>query len=637
MDLSVIIVNYNVSLFLEQCILSVQKALQGIQAEIIVVDNKSIDDSCDMVRTQFKQVILIENNQNYGFAKANNIGINRARGRNVLLLNPDTIVHENCLKLCLQYLNSHENVGALGVKMIDGSGKILPESKRGFPTAWVSFCKMSGLYKLFPHSKFFNGYYLGHLSYDSNCEVDVLTGAFFMSPMKVLQKISGLDESFFMYGEDIDLSHRIKQEGYKLIYLSNAQIIHFKGESTKKSSINYWFSFYSAMMIFSKKHQKNTSLLFLLKIAIFVKGILSFIKSVLKRTGLMLIDGLAIISGFYAIKYFWSNYFYKTPYHFQTISLWFNGLLYAFIWIACFFLLGVYDKRFKKQDLVLASIIGFIINLGIYALIPEGLRSSRMVLGLTFILVLLYLTASRFIFNKLKLFSISSHKDLNRILILGSEEEKTQVFELIKSEENNFELAGIISADRSNTILTDRNFIQFYNPSQVIACPSVYNSIDITSLISNIPDSILFKILNPSGKGIIGSSNRKSSGELFTFENTWNLNKEKYKRQKRFFDLSFGFVVLLFSWILIFFQKNKLKLFQNILDTLLGVRTWVGISPQQEGFNLIGKKAVFLLDQESDKSMDEIFIKDNIRNYCRNYSIWMDLNICLNDFEKLSQ
>ncbi|NOT38459.1 MAG: glycosyltransferase, partial [Saprospiraceae bacterium] len=423
MDLSVVIVNYNVSHFLEQCIVSVQKALKGIAAEIIVVDNNSVDDSCAMVSSQFPDVILVQNDNNLGFSKANNIGIRLAKGEYVLLLNPDTIVHESCLSTCLKYMQEHKEVGGIGVKMLDGSGRLLPESKRGFPTAWVSFCKMTGLYKLFPNSGFFNGYYMGHLSYDNNVEVEVLTGAFFLAPRKLLNEIHGLDEAFFMYGEDIDLSYRIRQKGYKLMYLSDAQIIHFKGESTKKASFNYWYSFYNAMLIFSQKHHGSSSL-FLLKIAVFAKGILSFIKSLVQRTGIIVIDALAIISGLYFIKYFWSLYFFHTPYHFDSAALWFNAGLYVFVWIASFYLLGVYDKKHKIQDLVLSSIFGFVVNLAIYALIPENLRSSRMVLGLTFIFVLLYVLFSRYIFRKFNLGKFYKSSKINKILILGTSDEK---------------------------------------------------------------------------------------------------------------------------------------------------------------------------------------------------------------------
>ena len=259
MDLSVIIVNYNVCHFLEQAISTSLKAISGLHAEIIVVDNNSIDQSCEMVNKLFPEVILIRNKENYGFAKANNIGIKIAKGEFVLLLNPDTLIQEDCFHKCIEFMKSNPKTGALGVKMLDGSGNILPESKRGFPTTWVSFCKMSGLYKLFPHSKLFNSYYLGHLDYNHNHRIEILTGAFFFTRRNILEQLHGLDESYFMYGEDIDLSHSVNLLGYELYYLAETQIIHFKGESTKKSSLNYWSAFYNAMLIFTNKYNKSNS------------------------------------------------------------------------------------------------------------------------------------------------------------------------------------------------------------------------------------------------------------------------------------------------------------------------------------------------------------------------------------------
>ncbi|MDD5694837.1 MAG: glycosyltransferase family 2 protein [Bacteroidales bacterium] len=213
MKLSVIIVNYNVRYFLEQCLLSVRKAIAELDAEVFVVDNNSVDSSAQMVREKFPGVILIENNENIGFARANNQAIIRSQGEYVLLLNPDTVVEHDTFSKIVTFMDSHLDAGGLGVKMVDGNGKFLPESKRGLPTPAVAFYKIFGLSKLFPRSKRFGKYHLGYLDKDEIHPVDILSGACMLIRKTVLDRIGLLDETFFMYGEDIDLSYRITQAG----------------------------------------------------------------------------------------------------------------------------------------------------------------------------------------------------------------------------------------------------------------------------------------------------------------------------------------------------------------------------------------------------------------------------------------
>ena len=278
MKISVIIVNYNVRHFLEQCVASVRRALHSLQGEILVFDNASVDDSVLMLRQHFPDVHCIESKTNLGFSKANNAAAKLAKGEYVLILNPDTVLPEDCLIRCLEFLDAHPDAGALGVKMVDGQGKFLPESKRGFPGFWVCFCKMIGLYKLFPASSIFNGYYMGHLKENETNEVDVLTGAFMMMRKEVYDKVGGFDEQFFMYGEDLDLCYRIQKAGFKVFYVHSTQIIHYKGESTKRSSLDETKVFYSAMHLFVKKHLSSSLLVeIILRSAIAARSIFAFI------------------------------------------------------------------------------------------------------------------------------------------------------------------------------------------------------------------------------------------------------------------------------------------------------------------------------------------------------------------------
>jgi len=253
MLLSVIIINYQVRYFLELCLLSVEKAVKGVEAEIIVVDNHSGDDSLGYLRPRFPAVRFLANAENIGFGRANNLALEQARGEYILFLNPDTILPENSVDQCLAFLASTPGVGGLGVRMIDGGGRFLKESRRGFPTPWVGFCRLSGLSALFPRSRYFSGYYLGHLPADQAHPAPVLSGACLWVSRAVLEKTGYFDPQFFLYAEDIDLSYRIEQAGFTNYYMPAVTIVHFKGESTRKD-IRYVRQFYRAMRQFRRKH-----------------------------------------------------------------------------------------------------------------------------------------------------------------------------------------------------------------------------------------------------------------------------------------------------------------------------------------------------------------------------------------------
>jgi O-antigen biosynthesis protein len=286
MDLSIIIVSYNVRDFLEQCLLSVRKAAEGLVCEIFVVDNNSADGSCDMVTGKFPEVVLMRNMSNRGFSAACNQAIVLAKGKFILLLNPDTVVEEDTFSKCISFMTAHPEAGAAGVKMLDGNGRMLPESKRAFPTPAAALFKMAGLSLLFPRSKYFNRYYLGHLDDTKTAEADIISGAFMFIRRESLEKTGPLDEKFFMYGEDIDLSYRLIMAGYRNYYYPEVKIIHYKGESTRKSDINHTIHFYRAMMIFTDKHfgkQGFGLVSILLQIAIILRGFLSLIKTLIQK------------------------------------------------------------------------------------------------------------------------------------------------------------------------------------------------------------------------------------------------------------------------------------------------------------------------------------------------------------------
>ncbi|RZK30186.1 MAG: glycosyltransferase family 2 protein, partial [Hymenobacter sp.] len=306
MKLSVIVVSYNVCYFLEQALLAVRTAAAhlGQPVEVFVVDNNSADNSVAMVRTRFPEVILIENPDNPGFSKANNQALHRATGQYQLLLNPDTLVEEAAFQRCCAFLDAHPRGGGLGVRMLDGQGRFLPESKRGLPTPRVAFYKIFGLAWLFPRSRTFGRYHLGFLDPDQPHQVAVLSGAFMLLRRAALDQVGLLDEDYFMYGEDIDLSYRLTQGGWQNWYFPGARIIHYKGESTKRTSVNYVRVFYRAMAIFAQKHfAPGRAGLFtkLITIAIWLRAGAAVGQRLATRAAPLLLDAGLLYAGMYAL------------------------------------------------------------------------------------------------------------------------------------------------------------------------------------------------------------------------------------------------------------------------------------------------------------------------------------------------
>ncbi|MBQ8098192.1 MAG: glycosyltransferase family 2 protein [Bacteroidaceae bacterium] len=291
MKLSVIIVSYNVKHYLEQCLRSVFRSASGIDLEVFVVDNDSHDATPQYLHEQFSpelypQLHVIANHVNVGYGKANNQALGESRGDYVLFLNPDTLLSDSCLPECLRFMEQHPEAGAVGVRMLRPDGSFAPESRRGLPTPFTAFCKFSGLSRLLPRSRVFGRYYMSYLDASEVCPIDVVSGAFMMVPRAVLSEVGGFDEDFFMYGEDIDLSYRILKSGRQNYYLP-LPILHYKGESTEKTSYRYVYVFYEAMLIFFNKHYRHYGLLLSLpvKAAIFLFGTYAYFKQQFSKLG----------------------------------------------------------------------------------------------------------------------------------------------------------------------------------------------------------------------------------------------------------------------------------------------------------------------------------------------------------------
>ena len=653
MKLSVIIVNYNVEYFLEQCLYAVRRAMKGVDGEVIVVDNNSIDGSNLMVKKKFPEVKLIENKENFGFSKANNQGIRVAEGEYVLLLNPDTVVEDDTFTKIVNFMDDHPEAGALGVKMVDGSGKFLPESKRGLPTPSAAFYKMFGISKLFPRSKTFSKYHLGYLDENETHEVEILSGAFMLLRKKVLDEIGLLDETFFMYGEDIDLSYRVIKAGYKNYYFPETRIIHYKGESTKKNSVNYVLVFYNAMVIFAKKHfsHKNARLFTLLiNMAIYFRAFLAILSRLFERLLLPVLDAAVLAGGLLAITGIWGRSFVYTeggnyPHAFFIYII----PAYIIIWLLSIFFSGGYDKPVRMKKSVIGMGAGTIIILVLYALLPETMRFSRALILLGAIWGALMLPAVRYILYLFKVPWIQlGEKENQRFLVIGEKEEAKRVAGLLKMAYVKPEYIGLVSS--SEKLEKDKDFVG--NISQVVDIINIYNIDEVIFCSKNIPHQMIidkmtewrhtmvdYKIAPEDSLSIIGSNSIHTRGDLYTV-NINAVDKTANRRNKRLLDMVLSLVFLIISPVAVFFQKYPAGFVRNLFSVLFGYKSWVGYCPA-------GNKSIHLpkikpgvlhpANAMKVKEMDdETAAKLNIL-YARDYSVWKDLNIILYSFRYLGQ
>jgi len=648
LKLSVIIVNYNVEYFLEQCLNSVYKALKLVQGEVFVVDNNSIDGSVEMVKQKFPQVHLISNTVNTGFSVANNQAIKQAKGEYILLLNPDTIVEEDTFKQVIDFMDKHPEAGGLGVKMIDGKGIFLPESKRGLPTPEVAFYKIFGLSKLFPKSKKFGKYHLSYLSNDDIHQIDVLSGAFMLMRKQTLDKIGLLDEAFFMYGEDIDLSYRIILGGYKNYYYPKTRIIHYKGESTKKSSVNYVFVFYNAMIIFAQKHfsQKNAKLFsFLINLAIYFRASIALFHRFIKKIALPLIDLTITTLVLFTITTVYQNYQQIKFPDFAQKTL----VAYAVIWLLSILFSGGYDKPIKLIKYLIGVSIGTGIILMIYALLPKDFQFSRLIILIGGGTTLLYYIISRLILH----FVLPSHRiggaKQKKIAIVGDQQEVERVHHIIKNTLNKVQDVFYVSANQQKpnsqfigTFNQLDQVIDIHKINEVIFCAkNVTAEQTINQMLALDKQNVEFKISQPESAFIIGSNSIDTQGDLYVMDIN-QIDKPANKRNKRMLDLFLSFFMLLLSPFTLLFYKQKKQYLSNMLKVLLGGLSFVGYTKINHSSNLklpkIKQGILNTKDMINAKAkLDHNAISRLNLIYAKNHSALSDLKIILKNLKNLDQ
>ena len=579
MKISVIIVNYNVRAYLEQCLRTVQEALKGIDGDVYVVDNLSTDGSVEMVREKFPGVKLIANTENVGFSRANNQAIRMSTAEYVVLLNPDTVVGEDVFRKVIAFMDTHPKAGGLGVKMIDGTGTFLPESKRGLPTPAVAFNKIIGLTRMFPRSRTFGRYHLGHLPDNETARIEILSGACMFLRKETLDKVGLLDESFFMYGEDIDLSYRITLGGYENWYFPETPIIHYNGESTKKSSVNYVFVFYNAMAIFAKKHftRRGTDFFSLLiNGSIYLSAAGAIVSRFLNRALLPIMDFT------FMLVLAWSYSWWVGSGGAARSLLAIGG--HVALLVALMALTGAYDRPVRLLNVAKGMALWLL-----YFLLRRawaGMPASFL-LDLSAVLLLgLAPIASRIVMHLLGLKGYSLRSlDLKRVLAIGSTEENGSALALLwqthfgLGRQRQMSVEEVLAPNAAQEIARR---IAKDDLDEVVFCAKDLRWAHIIELMEKLrPTGAMFKIAQPGREFIIGPNSIESLNDLYIMER-YAVNSAAGRRTKRITDLALAGVFLVTAPLMLIVVKDRPGFVRNWWEVVRRRKSWVSYGPMLE-------------------------------------------------------
>jgi O-antigen biosynthesis protein len=649
-DISVIIVNYNVKELLEQCIISILSASKNLKTEIIVVDNNSFDGSVEHIKKKFNDVSslkIIASPINLGFAKANNLGAREAKGEYLLILNPDTVLQEDTLEKSLDFYKNTAGTGALTCKLILPNGRLDLACRRSFPTPAVAVYRILGLSRLFPKSKTFGKYNLTYLDENSTYEVDAIVGAFMLIKKDIYDKMNGFDEEYFMYGEDLDLCYRIKKAGYKIYYYPQTSIIHYKGESTKKSSISYVNNFYGAMRIFVKKNLKTSFWLMnlLIKLSIIYRAAISYAKRVLSAYYPFLLDAVLIVGGMILAIYQRFEFFPLEAYSLVII-------IYSIIWLLTLLLSGSYTKQNKFSFIkpLNGILIGFFINSSFTYFFNEYAFSRVVVLRTAFNAFLLIcawrLLAKIIVYSKSRSIFKSS-----KTLIVGRNKETEQFISKLKTRvDSGYDVLGYISVNGN----TESGYIgNLNNLKDIVVSSSVTNIIFakneltnqiILDLMWSLKDyNINFKILSADSDIILGKSALDKIDDIYLMQIEYNINKKINIFVKRTFDIIFGFMCLFTVYPAALIANaalkgdnhrnkflSKLKLIPQVFTgklSFVGRATWDTTSYGKQYLGKNGLTGLVQINFYKDLTQDEVEYFNYY--YAKNQTLTLDIEIIL--------
>ncbi|QKG58924.1 glycosyltransferase [Hymenobacter sp. BRD128] len=594
MKLSVVIVNYNVCYFLEQTLLSVRQAAAGLgePVEVFVVDNNSADHSVAMVRQRFPEVILLENKDNPGFSRANNQALRLATGQYQLLLNPDTLVEETTFRRCCDFMDAHPRCGGLGVMMLDGQGRFLPESKRGLPTPAVAFYKMFGLASLFPKSRTFGRYHLGFLANDEAHEVAVLSGAFMLLRQAALTQVGLLDEDYFMYGEDIDLSYRLTRGGWQNWYFPGTRILHYKGESTKRTSVNYVLVFYRAMVIFARKHFASSQaglFSFLINSAIWLRAGLALAQRLATAATPVLLDAGLLYAGMYVLKSYWevNQKYVRTPYPPQYMLV--AVPLYIGVWLATTWLSGGYDQPTRASRVVRGVAVGTVLISAVSNFF-DNWRFSKALIVLGGGWAVAAFVGRRVLSHWLRQGNLRlSEARPKTLAIVGSAPESQRVRQLLAQAQVPGKVIGYVTPGGASPALPRPDYLgpvaelpallRLYGLTELIFCGQDLPASQIIDLMASLPahPPVAYKILPTGSQYIIGSSHKDAPGDYYALDRSWRLSQPAQRRNKRLLDLCTCLIISLLIPLLVWVQHRPSGLLRNLGQVLRGRRSWVGL------------------------------------------------------------
>ncbi len=651
-DLSVIIVNFNVKHLLENCIRSVLISSRNINIEIVIVDNNSFDGSSEYIRSKFgecENIHLIESRTNLGFAKANNLGLKDASGKYILILNPDTILKEDTINKCIEFFEHEKKIGALTCKLILPNGKLDLACRRSYPSSSVAFYRMVGLSKIFPKSKIFGKYNLTYLDENSTYEVDAICGAFMFMRKDLFESLNGFDEDYFMYGEDLDLCYRIKNAGFKIFYFSGTSIIHYKGESTKKSSISYVNNFYGAMRIFVEKnfHKSFKMMTTMVKMLIFYRELISFVKRFFIMYYALLIDLTAIIAAMLLSIRLRFESFPVEAYSFVIV-------FYTLVWIFTLSLCGSY-KKINVMSFIRplnGILVGFFINSS-FTYFFNDFAFSRAVVIRTTAYAYLFLFAWRF-FLKLIYFSRQKHLFYahNKTLIVGKNSDSERFLNKLKLRmDSDYNILGYISTggeftfpDFVGNINNIKDLVVINKIKIIIFVKSELTNQQILDLMWDMKNyNLSYKILSADSELILGKSTLDKIDDIYLMQIEYNINKKFNIFAKRLFDILFGtlcFILIypfVFTYVKLFKPgSNDLKFFKKILlipsvisgkISFVGRATWDTASTGKLSLGKRGLTGLVQINYYKRLNADEIEYYNNY--YAKNQSLSLDLEIIL--------
>ncbi|MGQ9643250.1 MAG: glycosyltransferase [Ignavibacterium sp.] len=656
-DLSIIIVNYNVKEFLKNLLHSIHKATQNLSIEIIVVDNASDDGSIEMIKEKFPDVILITNEKNLGFGKANNIGLKKARGKYILLINPDTLVAEDTFIKLIEFFEAHPEAGMAGCKILNPDGTLQLACRRSFPGPWTSFTKVTGLSNLFPKSKLFARYNLTYLDENQTYEVDAISGSFMMLRKEVYEKVGGFDEQFFMYGEDLDLCYRIQKAGYKIFYVHTTQIIHYKGESTKRSSLDETRVFYNAMHLFVKKHFASSLIVeVILRSAIALRSLFAF----LGKKKLIIISVLLDFILFDLCVYI-SEEIYRTIkpswLGFPDYAQWIIYTIPASLQIVVASFVGVYQKnKLSILKVILSILISFPILTSLTFFFKQ-FAFSRAAILIAYILVFISFLVWRIIFKLFFHKLLASEPDRQiRTLVIGTQKNAVQIASKLKHKKTELRnIVGLIGnsykdvgnkIDSFEIIGTDQNIgkvIRDYQVDEIIFSSEELSYNQMIQIISSLrKENIEFKVVGSDQDFVVGKTSVSILDDIPLFEINFNISDAKMRFIKNLFDFTLALLTLILLYPLIFFKykivsQPKTDFAEFVLKVpyvLSGKYSFVGPKENSTTQNIfLGKKGLtgFWYYETEDK--DEIEKLDFY--YAKNQNIWMDIEIISKSLNKM--